>query len=109
MPATDGIYFVTDPRGFASVFDDIIDLYDPQWKWHARFKQVVTRIDQTDPNLVLVTTADGTKYTGDYALVTFSVGVLQNKLVDFFPPLPEWKVQAFSQFIMGSFTKVRYL
>ncbi|XP_072025384.1 uncharacterized protein [Amphiura filiformis] len=108
LPATTDIYFITDPRGFIYILDDIIQLllYDPTYKYHARFKQVVTSIDQSSPTEVLVTTSDGTKYTGEYVLVTFSLGVLQNNLVQFIPTLPEWKVQAFSQFNMGSFTKI---
>ena len=104
----DGIYFVTDSRGFIYILDDIIQLllFDPVYKYHPRFKQIVTTIDQTNPSEIVVTTTDGTKYTGEYVLVTFSLGVLQNNLVQFIPPLPEWKIQAFSQFIMGSFTKV---
>ena len=43
---------------------------------------------------VIVTLADGTEVTADYALCTFSLGVLQHDDVEFVPPLPAWKQEA---------------
>lgn len=43
---------------------------------------------------VTVTLTDGTKLEADYALVTFSVGVLQNDDVSFSPILPDWKQES---------------
>ncbi|KAI1777977.1 amine oxidase [Hypoxylon cercidicola] len=42
----------------------------------------------------------------DYAIATFSVGVLQNDVVEFKPPLPRWKREAIEQFQMGTYTKI---
>ena len=44
----------------------------------------------------------------DYAIATFSVGVLQNDAVTFDPPLPRWKREAIEQFQMGTYTKIFY-
>jgi polyamine oxidase len=53
----------------------------------------VRNVDYTS-NGVNVTLTDGTRLNGDYALVTFSLGVLQNDDVIFEPQLPEWKLEA---------------
>ena len=49
-----------------------------------------------------VQTEDGTRYTGDYALVTFSIGVLQSGAVKFNPPLPQWKTEQIFRYQMGT-------
>lgn len=51
---------------------------------------------------VEVTLTNGKKLTADYALVTFSVGVLQNDDVAFSPPLPDWKQEAIQSINMVS-------
>jgi polyamine oxidase len=43
---------------------------------------------------VKVTLTDGETISGDYALCTFSLGVLQNDDVKFEPRLPDWKMEA---------------
>lgn len=40
------------------------------------------------------------------AIVTFSIGVLQNDIVEFKPQLPRWKREAIEQYQMGTYTKV---
>ena len=42
----------------------------------------------------------GTSLKADYALVTFSVGVLQNDDVAFKPALPDWKQEAIQSITM---------
>ncbi|KAK7924030.1 hypothetical protein PG985_006084 [Apiospora marii] len=56
---------------------------------------------------VMVKTHDGC-IQADYAISTFSVGVLQNDAVTFDPPLPRWKREAIDQFQMGTYTKIFY-
>ena len=53
---------------------------------------------------VTVTTDTGSTYEGDYAIVTFSLGVLQRGLVTFTPEIPFWKRLAWSEFNMLSAT-----
>ncbi|KAF8316802.1 hypothetical protein DL93DRAFT_2165923 [Clavulina sp. PMI_390] len=55
---------------------------------------------------VTVYLADGTKLTADHALVTFSVGVLQNTDVVFQPSLPAWKWEAIASMKMATYTKI---
>ncbi|KAK7435148.1 hypothetical protein VKT23_019840 [Stygiomarasmius scandens] len=55
---------------------------------------------------VIVHNTDGSCIAADYAICTFSLGVLQNDVVDFNPPLPTWKTTAIESFHMGTYTKV---
>ncbi|CAK5274029.1 unnamed protein product [Mycena citricolor] len=55
---------------------------------------------------VAVTLANGTRITAEYAISTFSVGVLQNEDVVFEPALPEWKEEAIQSMTMATYTKI---
>ena len=58
-----------------------------------RLQATVAKIEYSD-SAVSVTLTDGTRLSAQYAICTFSLGVLQNDDVQFDPPLPEWKVEA---------------
>jgi polyamine oxidase len=49
---------------------------------------------------VSVTLTDGRTLTAQYAICTFSIGVLQNDDVQFNPPLPAWKLEAIHSLTM---------
>lgn len=49
---------------------------------------------------VVVTLSDGTELAADYALCTFSLGVLQHNDVEFVPSLPVWKQEAIHSMAM---------
>lgn len=53
-----------------------------------------------------VTLSDGSCVTADYAICTFSLGVLQNDVVTFEPPLPAWKQAGIEGMEMGTYTKI---
>lgn len=55
---------------------------------------------------VVITNSDGSCVQADYAICTFSLGVLQNDLVTFTPALPSWKQTALASFDMGTYTKI---
>ncbi|KAH9837563.1 amine oxidase [Rhodofomes roseus] len=55
---------------------------------------------------VKVTLTDGRVLRADYALCTFSLGVLQHNDVKFVPPLPAWKQEAIHSMSMGTYTKI---
>ncbi|XDG00984.1 hypothetical protein ABKA04_000599 [Annulohypoxylon sp. FPYF3050] len=78
-------------------------------------------LKENDPRLLLETTVktisygsegvivqleDGGCIEAQHAITTFSVGVLQNDVVEFDPPLPRWKREAIEQFQMGTYTKI---
>ncbi|KAM0542365.1 hypothetical protein ACHAPJ_012831 [Fusarium lateritium] len=55
---------------------------------------------------VTITTKDGDCFVAEYAICTFSLGVLQSGTIDFEPELPAWKQSAIDQFAMGTYTKI---
>ena len=65
---------------------------------------MVTKVKYTDAGVV-VTTADGTEFTGKYALLTPSLGVLKAGHIEYDPPLPEYKVNAIEQMGFGLLDK----
>ncbi|KAH8175140.1 flavin containing amine oxidoreductase domain-containing protein [Sarocladium implicatum] len=76
---------------------------------------------KNDPRLMLSTKVETIAYSdegvavfneddsciiADYAITTFSLGVLQQDVVTFTPPLPEWKKVSIESFLMGTYTKM---
>ncbi|KAJ7707536.1 amine oxidase [Mycena rosella] len=55
---------------------------------------------------VVITLANGTTISADYAITTFSLGVLQNDDVLFEPALPIWKQEAIQSMSMATYTKI---
>ncbi|XP_072037902.1 uncharacterized protein [Amphiura filiformis] len=91
-------YFITDRR--QGLFSDVIQRLDAD---HLRSNEVVTSIQQSGrQNKVTVQTERGTRFTGEYAIVTFSIGVLQSGKVNFSPPLPGWKTEQIFRYQMGT-------
>ncbi|XP_020574525.1 polyamine oxidase [Phalaenopsis equestris] len=105
------VYFVADQRGYESVV------------YHVAHQFLKTNKDGTivDPRLILnkvvraiehypsgvtVKTEDGSVYRADYVIVSVSLGVLQSKLIQFVPKLPEWKILAIYEFDMAIYTKI---
>ena len=77
--------FIADQRSVWSMYDD---LYKPLANQIILNKTVMEIKYSTTE--VEVSTSDGEKFTADYALCTFSTGVLASDDVTFNPPLPEW-------------------
>ena len=57
-------------------------------------------------NTVSVQTDAGNTYKGDAALVTFSIGVLQQEYVEFNPQIPDWKRQAIFRSHVAQYSSV---
>ncbi|KAK0200982.1 amine oxidase [Desarmillaria ectypa] len=55
---------------------------------------------------VQITLTSGETIEGDYALCTFSLGVLQDDDVIFEPPLPDYKMEAIQSMTMTTYTKI---
>jgi polyamine oxidase len=89
----------TDQRGFASVIQSEAAefLSDEQVLLNATVKTISYSKDR-----VSVSLSDGSSLSADYALVTFSLGVLQHDDVIFKPALPEWKSEAIHSMAMVS-------
>lgn len=98
--------FVIDQRGHntwikgeASTF---LDEDDPR----LLLNTIVSNIEYSDDG-VEVTMEDGSCVSADYAVCTFSLGVLQHEsAVDFDPPLPDWKKTSIDMFNLGTYTKI---
>ncbi|KAG8873827.1 hypothetical protein FRB97_006431 [Tulasnella sp. 331] len=65
----------------------------------------VTNIAYTDSG-VSVTTSGGKVLHAKFAIVTFSVGVLQQNDVTWTPALPHWKLEAIMTLKMATYTKI---
>jgi polyamine oxidase len=103
-------YFVADPRGFVSVLHYIAKQFlyykngvvaDPRVK----LNKVVREIIYTK-NGVTVKTEDGSVYNAKHVIVSVSIGVLQSNLINFNPPLPQWKAESINAFDMAIYTKI---
>lgn len=66
---------------------------------------IVTNISYSDDG-VTVYNKDGSCIQADYAICTFSVGVLQSQMISFEPELPSWKQMGIETFAMGTYTKI---
>ncbi len=99
--------YVFDPRGFNTFLRGQASTFlqngtsDPRLKLNT----IVTNITYSDSG-VTVHNSDNSCLTASYAICTFSLGVLQNDVVTFSPPLPPWKTKAISTFSMGTYTKI---
>ncbi|KAK8202633.1 hypothetical protein BKA81DRAFT_363195 [Phyllosticta paracitricarpa] len=97
--------FVLDQRGFnawiigeASTF---LTANDSRLLLNTTVKEIAYGVDG-----VTVINDDGSCIKADYAITTFSLGVLQNDVITFTPELPDWKKLAISTFDMGTYTKI---
>ena len=92
---------VTDRRGFKY----IVERLAADFKDKIHLNTTVTKIHYSNKS-VTVKTANGLTYTGDYAFITFSTGVLLSGTVKFIPPLPKWKMEAAELLPMCQYTKI---
>ncbi|KAF7328966.1 Amine oxidase [Mycena venus] len=100
---SDGNLFSVDQRGFKHFIQaEAHTFLSPE---QTLLNATVRNIAYSD-NGVLVTLADGTSISADYAITTFSLGVLQNDDVLFEPALPTWKQEAIQSMTMGTYTKI---
>jgi len=65
----------------------------------------ITTITYSDDG-VSVALTNGSTLSAEYAICTFSLGVLQNDEVRFEPTLPAWKAEAIQSMTMGTYTKI---
>lgn len=97
-------FFVSDPRGYWTLFRDF---YKP-FQDKILLNKFVMWLKYSD-NGVTVFTADGTIFSADYALSTFSSAVLGNmdlKRGWINPPFPEWKREAIYRMRPAHHTKI---
>ncbi|UPK89086.1 hypothetical protein LCI18_000021 [Fusarium solani-melongenae] len=101
---SDEMNLVIDQRGFNTWVKgeakEFLRENDPRLRLNTTVKQI-----HYNTKGVKVDTEDGC-VEAEYAICTFSIGVLQHNDVDFKPALPYWKRQAIEQFQMGTYTKI---
>ncbi|KAF8797572.1 amine oxidase [Phlegmacium glaucopus] len=92
-----------DQRGFKTLIQKEADefLTVRQRVLNATIRTVVHSQDG-----VTITLGNGSTLSAEYALCTFSLGVLQNDDVQFYPPLPHFKQEAIQGMVMATYTKI---
>ncbi|KAI1143641.1 putative flavin-containing polyamine oxidase [Hypoxylon sp. FL0543] len=97
--------YVWDQRGFNAFVigeaQEFLEDNDPRL-----LLETVVKTISYSPEGVIIQLEDGGCIEAQHAIATFSVGVLQNDVVKFDPPLPRWKREAIEQFQMGTYTKI---
>lgn len=89
-----------DQRGFKTIIQaEAAEFLTPE---QVLFNSTVKEIEYSTSG-VSVILVNGTKLSADYALITFSVGVLQNNDVVFKPALPDWKEEAIQAITMVNY------
>ncbi|KPM36561.1 hypothetical protein AK830_g9989 [Neonectria ditissima] len=102
---SDANNFVTDQGGFNKIVIGEANQFLKKNDRRLLLNTTVKSIAYQDDG-VTVHMDDDECIKAEYAICTFSVGVLQNEVVDFKPSLPDWKTDAIEQFQMGTYTKI---
>ena len=82
---------VTDPRGYVHIANCFSEQFMEENDTRLHLNTVVTRINWGDDCVCATVTEKGgseREYCGSYAIVTFSIGVLQSDIVEFVPSPP---------------------
>ncbi|EPE27798.1 FAD/NAD(P)-binding protein [Glarea lozoyensis ATCC 20868] len=97
--------FVIDQRGFNYMIEGEAYTFLTPNDTRLRLSTNVTSITYSSYG-VIIGMADGSCIQADYAVCTFSLGVLQNDVVTFDPVLPAWKQASIEGMQMGTYTKI---
>ncbi|KAK8856749.1 flavin-containing polyamine oxidase [Apiospora arundinis] len=98
--------FVVDPRGHNTWVKGEASEFLTETDPRLRLSTVVERIGHSGEGVVVVN-KDGSCIEADYAVTTFSLGVLQHEsAVSFEPALPDWKNVSIESFLIGTYTKI---
>ncbi|KPI41316.1 Polyamine oxidase [Cyphellophora attinorum] len=105
--------FVWDSRGFntivkgeaAEFLENCTADYNCSGDSRLMLNTIVTNISWSDEGVIALN-EDGSCVEADFAIMTFSLGVLQNEVVTFDPELPDWKLRSIYTFQMGTYTKI---
>ncbi|CAH0019927.1 unnamed protein product [Clonostachys rhizophaga] len=97
--------FIWDQRGFTTMVTGEARTFLQDQDPRLLLNTIVKSIKHTNTS-VEVFFENGDCIEAEYAICTFSVGVLQNDVVKFEPDLPLWKQEAIESFTMGTYTKI---
>ena len=109
--------FVFDERGFSAFIKGTASTYLKASDPRLLLNTIVRNISYTDDSVTLLTSSsENPCITASYAIVTASLGVLQDalnpftpangSLITFDPPLPAWKQTAIQSMTMATYTKI---
>ena len=118
-------HYVYDKRGFNLIYKDmaeelqsISERYKTTWVNPMQengpkgifLNHRVTQINYWNNMVSVVATNNATgqafMFNGDMIVCTTSIGVLKAGLIEFNPPLPQWKVDAYNQIEMANYVKI---
>ena len=99
-------YLVVDPRGYEYLVQFVGQPFLNTAALH--LNTTVTTVTYSDGCVCAAVVEQGRAktYCGRQGVVTFSIGVLQSNTVTFSPPLPQWKIDAISKFLLPLYLKV---
>jgi len=100
---SDASQFVIDRRGFATLVRGEAKQFSTGK--NILFNSIVTKVEYSSTS-VKITLKDKRIIIADYAICTFSIGVLQYNDVQFVPTFPMWKQEAIFTFKMTTYTKI---
>ena len=105
-------YFIDDERGYAHIVDCMAADFLPYGSPRLHLNTTVTAISWSDSSVCVAVHKTGqqneSKLCGRYAVMTFSVGVLQSEegQAMFHPPLPPWKLSALGKLVFAYYLKI---
>lgn len=97
--------YVYDQRGFNTIIKGEASTFLEANDSRLLLNTIVSGVNYTDKS-VTITMDDGSCIEAEYAICTFSLGVLQNEVVDFEPAFPDWKMTGIYSMQMGTYTKI---
>ena len=104
----EGLFFVTDQRGFAFIARCLADEFLQEGDNRLHLNANVSAVEYTDDCVCATATENGqqTRYCSLYDILTFSLSVLQHGVISFNPPLSQEKLDAINMFDFVLFQKV---
>ena len=97
-------FYVTDKRGYAHLVRCMGDEFDLTKR--LRLNTTIRSVDYSNGDCVCATSESGKQFCGKKAIVTFSVGVLQENYVTFTPDLPKSKRDPINLIANGLFLRI---
>lgn len=100
---SDEDHFIRDQRGYAMLVREETKLFATSQ--NILYNSTVTVVTYSNSS-VNITLKNGLIIMADYAICTFSIGVLQHNDVQFVPQFPVWKQESIFTFKMITYTKI---
>ncbi|KAI9267810.1 hypothetical protein BY458DRAFT_456936 [Sporodiniella umbellata] len=96
---------VIDKRGFKYAFIEESKQAFKHKKSRVMLNSTIRKIEYNTDGVVVHTDKGDTIYA-EYAISTFSIGVMQHKDIEWSPVLPKWKKEGIYAFDMATYTKI---